>query len=187
LIVEGNVGISTNTPTNTLHIKGSIRIQDAGSGNSAYFNNTGGYTKISDINDDRVWINNSNGYFGIGIAPSYRLHVVGAVGADAAVFTDNTNSGVHVGAGTSGGHVRSDSNTNLILGSGVVDNFVLSATSTTCNTLLVCNSGAVFTNATTAQLVALIPKAVGEHWWNTDTNELWIATGTAAVNQFVHK
>ena len=39
---------------------------------------------------------------------------------------------------------------------------------------------------TTAQLNATIPQRVGETYFNTDTNELWISTGTA-VNQFIHK
>ena len=187
IIVEGCVGISTNVPTNTLHVKGSVRIQATDSTNSAYISNTGGYTKIGDLNNDRVWINNTIGDVGIGVVPSYRLHVVGAVGADAAVFTDNTNSGVHLGAGTLGGHVRSDNNTNLILGSGDTTNFTLAGTSTTCNNLFVLNSGGVFTPATTAELVMRTPKLVGEYWWNTDTNELWVATGTATANQFIHK
>jgi len=39
---------------------------------------------------------------------------------------------------------------------------------------------------TTAELVLIKPSKVGEHYFNTTTNELWIATGTL-VNQFIHK
>lgn len=43
-----------------------------------------------------------------------------------------------------------------------------------------------FAAKTTAQLVVITPTAVGQTYWNSDTNELWISTGTA-VNQFIHK
>ena len=45
---------------------------------------------------------------------------------------------------------------------------------------------AVIKSSTTVGLQGTTPIEVGETYFNTDTNELWVATGTA-VNQFVHK
>lgn len=58
---------------------------------------------------------------------------------------------------------------------------------TDANVLTSWNSqGPIFKSSTTAGLNGTTPKKVGEYYFNTDTNELWIATGTA-INDFVHK
>ncbi len=44
----------------------------------------------------------------------------------------------------------------------------------------------VHKSSTTVGLQGTTPIEEGETYWNTDTNELWISTGTA-INQFVHK
>ena len=45
---------------------------------------------------------------------------------------------------------------------------------------------AVIKSSTTAGLQKTTPLAIGEVYWNTDTNELWVSTGTA-INQFIAK
>ena len=39
---------------------------------------------------------------------------------------------------------------------------------------------------TSAELVTIVPSRVGEYYFNTDTNEIWISTGTG-INDFIHK
>ena len=39
---------------------------------------------------------------------------------------------------------------------------------------------------TTAELILVSPSKIGEYYFNTTTNEIWISTGTG-INDFVHK
>lgn len=48
------------------------------------------------------------------------------------------------------------------------------------------SQSAVIKTSTTAGLNGTTPIEEGETYWNINTNELWIATGTA-INQFIHK
>ena len=57
---------------------------------------------------------------------------------------------------------------------------------TTCYRNLTVNGYIQFKSSTTAGLQGTTPTALGQTYWNTDTNELWISTGTS-INDFIQK
>jgi len=79
-VVSGNVGIGITSPAQKLHVGGSIGIQ---SGANAFIGTLDNYIlSLRTNNTDRVIIDTS-GNVGIGITPSYKLHVSGNIGIQA--------------------------------------------------------------------------------------------------------
>ena len=62
---------------------------------------------------------------------------------------------------------------------------IITDSSMTINVPLVADSYIQFRALTTASLQGLTPSVIGQAYWNSDNDELWISTGTA-INQFVH-
>ena len=62
---------------------------------------------------------------------------------------------------------------------------IITDSSMMINVPLVADSYIQFRALTTASLQGLTPSVIGQAYWNSDNDELWISTGTA-INQFVH-